>query len=482
MGSRGVGRHAVVTLAGQWTKYLVQIVALVVFSRLLEPSDFGIVAMVAAVAGVAHVIGDFGLSIAALQAERLTDGQRANLFWLSAAIGLLTGLAVMGSGPILVEWYGDARVGPVASALALVFVCNGLAGQFRTELNRAHRFDVLAGTDVLGQVLGLFGGLAVILGGGGLWGLVAQQVIAAAATLLVLATRSGWVPGLPRRGEEMKGLLRFGSLTLAASVVQYLSTNLDQVLIGRASGSVVVGHYNRAFQVARLPAQQLGAPLTRVVLPHLVARRTDRVAFEGGLHRAQATLGAALIGLFGYLIATAPTLVEVALGPGWDAAVPFVRVLCLAGALEAASRVFYWALLARGRPGTLFGAELGARIAMVALMVVAAPIGAIWVAWAAVCGQALLLLTNLLVTGPVARVNPWPLAAIALGAALAVLPGTLLGLWLGERWTGSPAGVELIGVSALWLACAATVLAVPRVRRTAAESVRYVGQVLRRRG
>ncbi|MBM9461442.1 lipopolysaccharide biosynthesis protein [Nocardioides sp. zg-536] len=480
MSSRSAGWHAMVTLAGQWTKYGVQILALVVFSRLLDPQDFGIVAMVTAVVGVAYVLGDFGLSLAALQAGELTHGQRSNLFWLTSGIGVLTGLVVVALAPLFVHLYDEPQVGQVAAWIALVFVANGFAGHFRTELNRAHRFTALAVTDVVGQLGGLVAGLVVILTGGGLWGLVVQQVCAAVLVLVLVAGASSWRPGLPRRGEPMRGLLRFGSLSLAASVVNYLSTNLDQLVVGRTWGPATVGVYNRAFQVARVPAQQVGAPLTRVVLPHLRARLDDPASFSRAVHRAQAMLGTALVALFGYLIATAPSLVEVALGAGWDSAVPFVRVLCVAGLLESASRVYYWILLAHGRPGLILGAELGARTIMVVLMFAVVSQGAIWVAWAAVVGQVLLLGTNVLVTAPAVGVSPWPLLRLSLAGVLAVAPATALVAWLGGRPVPGPVAVELLLLSTLWVAVAALSLLVPRARALVADGAGYVRAMLPR--
>ena len=66
---RSASGNALLALSGQWGRYALQLLALVVFSRLLSPADFGLVAMVTGVVGIAYVIGDFGLSLAALQAE-----------------------------------------------------------------------------------------------------------------------------------------------------------------------------------------------------------------------------------------------------------------------------------------------------------------------------------------------------------------------------------------------------------------------------
>ncbi|WP_300683256.1 lipopolysaccharide biosynthesis protein [Nocardioides sp.] len=480
MTRRSAGRHAVVTLAGQWIRYVVQIVALVLFSRVLDPSDFGLVSMVTSVVGVAYVIGDVGLSLAALQARDLTAGQRSNLWWITSAIGIAIGLVVWGLSPALAALYDRDAVAPVATALAGVFVANGFGGQFRTELNRAQRFTDLAMIDVIAQLAGLAAGVVVIVCGGSYWGLVVQQLVAAWGTTAMLAARAGWWPGWPDRTQPMRSLLRFGLFTFGAQVVNYVSSNADAVIIGHRWGASTLGFYNRAFQVARMPVQQVAAPLTRVVLPHLVRHRDDPAAFSAAVARGQLVLATILLGALSVIAATAPSLTSVALGPGWDEAVPLIRALCLAAALQSLQYIYYWILLAHGRTEVLFGAELGARIAMVALMLVAAPHGALWVALAAAAGQALLLASNVALVGPRVQIAAGPLLRQAsrpvavFGAACALTWAVSTTL---PSWSAVPTLLVLLVV---WGAvCAATLVLAP-VRRDGAALVAYGRSVLGR--
>ena len=92
LGSKAV-RGGGATLLGQLVKVFLQLAGLVVLGRILSPTDFGLVAMVTAIVGVADVIRDAGLSSAAIQAKSLSAGQRNNLFWLNSGIGL----ALMGA-------------------------------------------------------------------------------------------------------------------------------------------------------------------------------------------------------------------------------------------------------------------------------------------------------------------------------------------------------------------------------------------------
>ncbi|MBJ7453929.1 MAG: oligosaccharide flippase family protein, partial [Blastococcus sp.] len=58
-------RGVLVALSGQGLRIAVQVLSVVLLSRLLGPSDYGLLAMVMAVIGVADVFRDLGLSTAA---------------------------------------------------------------------------------------------------------------------------------------------------------------------------------------------------------------------------------------------------------------------------------------------------------------------------------------------------------------------------------------------------------------------------------
>ncbi|BBX05065.1 hypothetical protein BST36_24730 [Mycolicibacterium moriokaense] len=390
---RSASGNALLALSGQWGRYALQLLALVVFSRLLSPADFGLVAMVTGVVGIAWVIGDFGLSLAALQAADLDAHQRTNLFWFNSGIGLIVAGLVCGAAGPLAVFYHDPRVLPVTVALASVFLVNGFAVQFRTELNRELRFGVLAAAELLGQTAGFAVALVGALVGWSYWALVAMQVIAAVVTNTVIVARARWWPGWYHRGTAMRSLLVFGTNTFLTQVVNYVSSNIDQVVIGRIWGATTLGFYNRAFQIARIPAQQVAAPLTRVVLPYLARRRGDPASYLDALRKTQLAVTTLLLSLLAFAAGTADWLVPVVLGDGWQPTVPLLRVLCLAGALHAVGNITYWVLLSQGKTRLLLVTELGARVVMIALIIAAAAKGPLWVALAATAGQALLFIS-----------------------------------------------------------------------------------------
>ncbi|MGC5209793.1 oligosaccharide flippase family protein, partial [Escherichia coli] len=73
----------------------------------IDPADFGLVSLGLALSGFAAVLGDFGLSLAALRAPTLSADQRDLLFWINTLVGVVaTAVIVVAAFPLSVA-YGD---------------------------------------------------------------------------------------------------------------------------------------------------------------------------------------------------------------------------------------------------------------------------------------------------------------------------------------------------------------------------------------
>lgn len=452
-------RGAAVTLGAQLIRASVQLVGIVVLARLLTPDDYGVLAMVLAIIGVGEVFRDFGLSSAAVQAKTVSRAQQSNLFWLNSGIGLvMAGLVCAFAGPIA-AFYGDERLQLVAIVLSSTFVLNGVATQFRARLNRDLRFVRLSIAEIAAQVGSLGVGIWMAVAGYGYWALVGQQVSLALVQAVIVAASAGWWPGLPRRAAEMGGFLRFGGNLVGSQLITYASRNVDAVIIGSTLGASALGVYNRAFQLMLMPLNQVNAPSMRVALPVLSRLQDSPTRFAEFLNVGQ-TFMLNLVGvILAFACAQADSLIMLALGPQWMAAVPVFQVLAIAGFFQAASYASYWVFLAKGLTGAHLRFSLATRPVMIGVILLGSLWGVTGVAIAFTVSTALLWPAALWWVGRVSDApvrmmwrngaRTFVLLAVAAGASFAAtfaIPADLLLVRLGVG-----AAVMLAVILVAWL-------------------------------
>lgn len=347
LGNRAA-RGVLVALGGQGLRIAVQVLSVVLLSRLLGPTDYGLLAMVLAVIGVADVFRDLGLSTAAIQARTLSAQQRSNLFWVNTGTGLLlTGLAVV-AAPLVEALYGRAELQAMTQALAVVFLLNGIATQYRADLTRRLHFGRLAAVDVASPAAGLLVGVVLAAGGAGYWALVGQQLAQYLVMTAMVVVAGGWLPCRPNRRTPMDGLLRFGWHMVGIELIGYAGRNADTLLIGTRSGAAALGLYNRAYQLLMAPLGQLRAPTTQVALPVLSRLQDDQERWAAYVRRGQQALGYTMVAGLGVVVGAAEPMAAVLLGDRWDGVAPVLRLMAVGGICQTLAFVGYWVYLSRG--------------------------------------------------------------------------------------------------------------------------------------
>jgi PST family polysaccharide transporter len=374
--ARGTG----VVLSTQLVRLVLQFGSVVLLARLLTPEDFGLVAMVTAIIGIAEIIRDFGLSSAAVQSAVLTDDERTNLFW--ANLGLGTACAVVGiaATPLIVAGYGEPRLAPIVVVLSLVFIVTGANTQYRADLMRRMRYRQLATSDVLAQALAIGVALAAAALGAGLWAIVAQQVVLAVAQFVINLVNVRWLPGLPKREVSLKRFFRFGFGVLGTHGLSYLTKSAASIGIGGYLGAVPLGLYNRAYQLLMTPLQQIDAPMTGVILPVLSRVQDDEETFARYAARVQMVACYVTATVLAVAAGLAHPLTLVLFGEKWLGVVPIFAVLAIGGVFRTLGTLAYWIFLAKGRTGAQLRMDLYARPVMIAIMLGGLPWGVVGVA------------------------------------------------------------------------------------------------------
>src|SRR4051812_1163902 len=183
LGTRAA-RGAFATLVGQIARIVIQVASVSILARLLDPSDYGLVAIVLAIVGVGEIFRDFGLSTAAMQSAVVTPAQRNKLFWLNTAIGAGLTLLCIAAAPLVADLFGHAELTPITRVLGVTFLLNGMTAQYQADLNRRLRFTALVTVGVGSQAASTVVAVVCAWAGAGYWSLVIQQ-LAAGLILLV---------------------------------------------------------------------------------------------------------------------------------------------------------------------------------------------------------------------------------------------------------------------------------------------------------
>ena len=247
----------------------IQIVAIPVLTRLLDATDFGLVAMVTVFTGFSAMFVDAGLSMSTIQREEITHQQVSNLFWLAVGLGLAISLMIVAAAPAIAWFYSEPRLIPISLALATTPFLAGLAIQHQALLRRSMKLRQLGLIHVLGTLLSYILAVTIAWIYRSYWALVVLTISVAALRTLGTWIACQWRPSLPRRGAGVRSMVGFGANLTGFSFVNYFARSGDNMLIGWWWGPELLGFYERAYKLMMAPLQQINAPLSALMIPAL---------------------------------------------------------------------------------------------------------------------------------------------------------------------------------------------------------------------
>jgi O-antigen/teichoic acid export membrane protein len=440
-------------------------------SRLLEPGDFGLLAMANLVVLFAQFFARMGLASALVQKPDLSDDEiRA-----ASTAGIVFGLVCLGlawfSAPAVGALFHTPQVTPVLRGLGVSFLFMGWSMTGLGLLRREMRFRALSVISVGAYVVGyLVVGVGLALLGAGVWSLVAASVTSTViqAVWQFALLRHTLRPVL--RWQPYRTVCGYGTRLQIAHVLDYIGGNLDTFTVARIASPAVLGLYSRANYLVFQPlGNYLSAALTNVTFAALSRVQDDPVRLRRG-YLSMTSLGALLVfPLCAGMAVAAPELVAAVLGPQWGPAAGLVPWFALAGACHVASQLSQSLAEARADLNRSVAVQFGYVLVLAALILAALPFSSrgVWVICAAVAAAEVLRYLGYLVLAwrvlalPAARVLQAHVPAIFASApALAIA---------GVRWalTGAPSLAVLAAeftAGAVALALCIRVCPVPAIR------------------
>lgn len=338
----------------QVTRISVQLLGLLILSRLLTPADFGLVAIVFAISNFAMLLRDMGTASAIIQRDELDEQTVLTAHWSNCFIGLgLAAILLALSYPLAVIFKAPG-LAPLVQLSALSFPFLSGSTVHQALLERGSKFATVARIEIVALLTGF--SIAVISAylGAGAYSLVLQTL-----TVAVLSAIQFWVASDTKMkwgwsAEHARGLWGYSGSLFGFNLVNYFSRNADTMIIGRMLGPAALGPYSLAYRVMLFPLQNLTFVATRALFPTM-SRHQHSPQDLGTMHlRLLSVISFFTAPMMAGLFVLREPFVAVALGDSWDTVAVLIMWLAPVGfiqSLVSAGGIVFQAL---GRTDLLF--------------------------------------------------------------------------------------------------------------------------------
>jgi len=361
-GLRRAARFGVMALIAR--SVVLQIAGLagsVVLARLLDPSDFGVFAIVQFALSFFAFFGDAGLAGALIrQKHQPTQRELSSAFYFQLVLAFCVLLVVFGAA-CLVRWaWPHLPVGAVwlMRVLAIDVVLVSLRVMPGILLERQLAFGKLAVLEVVTQLIFLATAIALAALGYRAFSLAIAVLVQGASGVVGVYLLRPWWPSLVYDGRALKPILRFGIIYQLKNVVGFINGAITPVFAGIRLGPYALGLVNWARDTGWYPLRFVEIT-SRVNYPIYSRLHGDHRLFLDTLERSVGNAALVTFMFVGLFLGMGHQLVHVVYGDKWLPAVPMFYAYAGAISIGFLSPIVGAAFDASGRPGVLARLSVG---------------------------------------------------------------------------------------------------------------------------
>jgi O-antigen/teichoic acid export membrane protein len=383
----------------------IQFVLGIIMARLLEPSDYGIIGMLAIFLAISQSFIDSGFSNALIRKLDRTETDFSTVFYFNIAVGFFFYLVLFFTSPLIAWFYNTPILEVITRFVALNLLFNSLAGVHRAKLTIAVDFKNQAKATLIAVIASGVVGLVMAYTGFGVWALAFQSILNTGLNMVVLWILLRWKPSKVFSISSFKQLFSYGSKLLLSGLLDTVYKNIYTIVIGKRFQASDLGYYTRADQFAQFPSSNITGIFQRVTFPMLSDIQDDDERLKS-VYRQYLRISAFVIfPLMCGLAGVAGPFVNLILSEKWIGVIPLLQLLCFSFMWYPVHAINLNLLQVKGRSDLFLRLEVIKKCVGVGILCVTVPLGIKAMCAGTIVSSFLCLFINTYYTGKVISVG-----------------------------------------------------------------------------
>ena len=348
----------------------------IILGRLLDPSDYGMTAMLAVFSVIANELQSSGFKTGLINLKQPTHDDYNAVFWFNILAGAAIYVVLWFCAPLIADYYHQPKLIPLSRYVFLGFVFSSFGMAQSAYLTKQMQIKQIAQCGMTATLTSSIVSVVLAALGFGYWALATQYLMYIAVNTLLLWFFSPWRPSYLRFKdfrftifEPLKRLFPFSFRIMLSAIFTQLNNNIMNLLLGRYYGETNTGHYNQAYQWSSKCFLLVGNMLKQVdqtVLVGLHDERERQLAVLRKMMRFTAFISFPL--LFG-LGMVSHEFIVLAIGEKWTFSASLLPLLCLCGAFMPLSTLLTDSVISQHRSDIYLWNTLALGILQIILMV-----------------------------------------------------------------------------------------------------------------
>jgi O-antigen/teichoic acid export membrane protein len=316
---------------GSGARILLQMIAQIVLVRLLGPDQYGLFAIGAVVVSFSVFFSDIGIAYGLIQKKSVKEEDVRFIFTWQLILGLIVAFVVFWLAKPLADFFTEPRIVPIIKWLSLVCLINAVTAPSLNILKRNLDFKSIHLAQVVSYTCGyILVGIPLAFAGQQVKSLVTAWMIQASINFILLYWRTRHSLKFLFWFHDSRSLSTYGITVFATNWVNWLTNNIDRVIVGRMFASTAVGLYTTSYNLVNTPTSTILGVLQSSLFSASARVQGDTDRLRNAFLTVSGTLALLVAPVFVGIAVVSETVVGTLYGNAWLHSADTLRPLALA--------------------------------------------------------------------------------------------------------------------------------------------------------
>lgn len=368
-------------------------------ARLLLPSDYGTVGMIAIFLAVSQTFVDSGFGSALVRKLDRTETDFSTVFYFNIIVAFFFYAVLFVCAPFIAVFFKTSILCSILRIQSLTLIISSLIGVQNAKLTIDLDFKGLAKRSILATLISGLIGIGCAYYGLGVWSLVIQALLREIINVVFMWIYLPWKPMFVFSWSSFRELGSFGSKLLASSLLHTVYMNLTTLVIGKCFSAKELGYYNRGTQFAKLPVDTMNSVLGKVLYPILVKYQNDDEQLIRMYRKYICVMSIFIFLGCTLLAAIAKPLILILLTDKWTNAIIYLQIFSFSIMFDHICSINLNLLMVKGRSDLFLRLEIIKKTISVIILFASIPFGVLGICVSKIIYTQIAIFINTYYTG-----------------------------------------------------------------------------------
>lgn len=342
----------------------------IILARLLEPSDFGILAVVNVFFLITVSFIDGGLKEALIQKKDANEKDYSSVFWVNLIIAACFYLVLFIAAPFIEDFYNIANLSFYIRFQSLSLLIDSLAVVQIIKSTKELNLKNITQARIPASLISFLVGVSMAFMEFGVVALITQQLVNSVFYVLLLWVKIKYKPSLFISWSSIKSLYSFGIKIFAAGYLTRIYVQSMSLIYAKFFSPTLLGLYNKANSLQQLPTSLILTSVANGVYPTMVKIQDNNLKLKE-LYKKNIKISFGLICCLSVLFFyQADNIISILLGEAWMGMVPYTKIVAVGGLFLPMSSLNRNILKVKGHAGLFLKLEIWRKLLMIVAIII----------------------------------------------------------------------------------------------------------------